>query len=186
MNKSEPAAFFLGVFLAVFDISATSMFMNTFGEAKLSEAFLISGIVGFFMTALYSKLQSIMKFSRLIILNLFVISVLTFLLRFSFYYSDSEWLIFGVFVMMGPLNLLGIVGFWGMAGRLFTLRQGKRLYGLIDSGQIVGMIIISFTIPILLSLLPDSKDLLLLSAGSVFIAFLVQLIIVGKFNLNKG
>ncbi len=177
--------FFLGVFLAVFDISATSMFMNTFGEVKLSEAFLISGIIGFSLTALYSKLQSVIKFSKLIILNLLVISILTFMLRFSFYFSNSEWLIFGVFVMMGPLNLLGIVGFWGMAGRLFTLRQGKRLYGLIDSGQIVGMIIISFSIPLILSLLPDSRDLLFLSAGSVFIAFILQIIIVKKFDLNK-
>ncbi len=88
--------------------------------------------------------------------------------------------------MMGPLNILSIVGFWGVASRLFTLRQGKRLFGLVDSGQIVGMIIISVLVPVLINLLPDNKDLLYISGASVFIAFIVQLIISGKFDLNKN
>ncbi len=87
--------------------------------------------------------------------------------------------------MMGPLNILGIVGFWGVASRLFTLRQGKRLFGLIDSGQIIGMIIISLMIPVLIKLLPDNKDLLYISAFSVLIAFFIQVIISSKFSLNK-
>ncbi len=176
---------FLGVFFALFDISATSLFINTFGEKMLSKAFLISGILGFSLTAVYYRLQIAWKFSKLILLNLLTIAITTFLIRLLFYASDNDWLIFIVFIMMGPLNLLGLVGFWGMAGRLFTLRQGKRLFGLIDSGQIFGMILISFSIPFLLGMLKSDRDLLYISSLSVFIAFIIQLFIVRKFDLNK-
>ncbi len=34
-----------------------------------------------------------------------------------------------------------MLGFWGTAGRYFTLREGKRLFGVIDTGAVVGMIL---------------------------------------------
>lgn len=176
---------FLGVFLALFDISTTSLFINTFGESMISKAFLVSGLLGFILSAIYYRLQNIWKFSKLIVVNLLTVSLITFLVRGSFFISDSNALVFMAFVLMGPLNLLGIVGFWGMAGRLFTLRQGKRLFGLIDAGQIFGMILISFLVPVLLSILPSNKDLLFISAVSVFIALIIQMLIVKKFNLNQ-
>ncbi|MFH2096511.1 MAG: HEAT repeat domain-containing protein, partial [Bacteroidota bacterium] len=178
--------FFLGVFLSIFDISATAMFMETYGEEMLSKAFLVSGLIGFLLTATYSKLQSIISFSKLIVINLIAISLITLCLRFSFEFSTSKSLIFLVFIMMGPLNLLGVVGFWGMASRLFTLRQGKRLFGLIDSGQIVGMITISLMVPVLLRWLSDTKNLLFISSASIIIAMIIQIIISSRFNLNKS
>ncbi|MBN2682424.1 MAG: HEAT repeat domain-containing protein [Bacteroidales bacterium] len=177
---------FLGVFLSIFDISATAMFMDEFGEDMLPKAFLVSGLVGFTLTAAYSKLQAIIPFSRLIILNLLCISLITLFLRLGFDFYSGKILIFLVFIMMGPLNLLGIVGFWGMASRLFTLRQGKRLFGLIDSGQIIGIIVIMLMVPVLLNLLKDTKNLLFISSGSIIVALLIQIIISSKFNLNKS
>jgi AAA family ATP:ADP antiporter len=176
---------FLGIFLALFDISTTSLFINAYGESMISKAFLVSGVLGFGMSALYYKAQNSWKFSKLVVNNLLFISIVTLLLRVSFYFSDSNILIFIAFILMGPLNLLGIVGFWGMAGRLFTLRQGKRLFSLIDAGQTFGMILISFLIPILLKLLSNNKDLLFISAASILIALIIQFAIVKKFDLNK-
>lgn len=176
---------FLGVFLSIFDISATAMFMDVYGEKMLSKAFLISGLIGFALTAGYSKLQAVIPFSRLIVINLITISLITLLLRLGFEFSSSKVLVFLVFIMMGPLNLLGVVGFWGMASRLFTLRQGKRLFGLIDSGQIIGMIIISLMVPVLLGWLSDTKNLLYISSGSIIFALVIQIIISSKFDLNK-
>ncbi|PLX17330.1 MAG: hypothetical protein C0599_13830 [Salinivirgaceae bacterium] len=176
---------FLGIFLALFDISTTSLFINAFGESMISKAFLVSGVIGFAMSALYYRAQNSWKFSKLIVYNLLFISVITLLLRLSFYFTDSNILIFVAFIIMGPLNLLGIVGFWGMAGRLFTLRQGKRLFSLIDAGQTFGMILISFLIPILLNLLSNNKDLLFISAASILVALIIQFAIVKRFDLNK-
>ena len=72
--------------------------------------------------------------------------------------------------MLGPLNILAMLGFWGTAGRLFTLRQGKRLFGLVDAGLVIGIIISCYAIPVLLSFKFESHNILLISAASVLVA----------------
>lgn len=175
---------FLGIFYGTFDIGASALFLDAFPADKLPVAFTVSGIVGIILTALYSSLQSRISFGKLSFLNLFSIAVMSGLLWVGYIVSNSPTLAFIVLVMMGPLNILAIVGFWGVAGRLFSLREGKRLFGLVDAGQIIGVIISSFAIPILLSSFFRTQELLLLCAFSVAIAGVIQLTISKKYNLS--
>jgi hypothetical protein len=87
--------------------------------------------------------------------------------------------------MMGPINIIALLGFWGTVGRMFTLRQGKRLFGLIDTGQIIGIIVSSYAIPVLLSYAFSTRDLLYISAVSVGVGLLVQFVIVNRFKLGR-
>jgi nitrate reductase gamma subunit len=78
------------------------------------------------------------------------------------------------------------LGFWGTVGRMFTLRQGKRLFGLVDTGQILGIILISYVVPVLLSFKFETKNLLLISSGGVLIALFFQFIIIRQFKFREG
>ncbi len=176
---------FLGAFYGTFDISAHTLFLTKFGEALIPRAYLISGLVGIGFTAFYSFLQNKIKFTRLILITFAFISLLPFLLRLGFSGSQSmiDATIFMVFILLGPLNIVALVAFWGMAGRMFTLRQGKRLFGLIGSGQIIGIIIASYAIPFF----PKTfltEDLLLLCAFSILIALIIQFYINANLNFN--
>ncbi len=75
-----------------------------------------------------------------------------------------------------------MLGFWGTAGRIFSLRQGKRLFGLVDAGQIVGVIISSYAVPVILSFHVKTKDILLISSVSVVIALIFQILV--SYNTN--
>ncbi|NOZ46557.1 MAG: hypothetical protein GXO79_07210 [Chlorobi bacterium] len=179
---------FLGSFYGTFDIGAHTLFLKTFAEEMIPKAYTLSGIVGIILTAIYSKLQSKIPFSKLAIINLLTISIITALLRLGFELTGATWLVFLIFMMMGPLNIVGLVGFWGTASRLFTLREGKRLFGIIDAGQIIGIIIASYAIPIvpiLLNFEPETKNLLLLSSFSILAALLFQILLSRKYNLNS-
>lgn len=179
-------SFFIGIFFAIYDISASAIFLNAFDSDMVSYAILISGLAGLFITSLYSRLLRKIKISRLLVLNLTFIMVSLLLMRLGFYFTNSKWLAFLIFIMMGPLNLVAVIGFWSMVGRLFTLRQGKRLFGMIDSGQIFGMILVSFAVPsFLLKLLNNqTKDLLFISAISIFITLFLQFFITRKYKLD--
>ena len=96
--------------------------------------------------------------------------------------ASSDWVIFAIFIMMGPLNLLALLSFYGTTGRLFTLRQGRRLFGFVDTGIVIGVIISSFSIPALLSLNVSTSNILLFSAISIFAALLVQIIIGKRYS----
>ena len=177
---------FLGIFFGAFDISAHSLFLSIFDEKMMAKGYVVSGIAGIILTALYTGLQTRMKFRNFAILNLVFVTALSLLLWIAIVLSPSKGVIFLLFIMLGPLNILAALGFWGTAGRLFTLRQGKRLFGLIDAGLVVGIIISCYTIPVLLSFQFDSHNILLLSALSVMIATGVQIMIGSKFSFVAG
>jgi AAA family ATP:ADP antiporter len=172
---------FLGIFYGTFDISAHTLFLEQFDQVMIPRAFLVSGCVGVIMTSVYAWLQSRMRFSLFSSLNLLMVALLTILMRFGFDLSGSKWMIFIVFVMMGPLNIVALLGFWGTVGRIFTLRQGKRLFGLIDTGQILGIIVSSYAIPLLLSFQVETMDLLYISSVSIAIALVFQVTISRRF-----
>ncbi len=176
---------FLGIFYGTFDISAHALFLEVFEQAMIPRAFLVSGIIGIILTSLYAWLQSRIRFSVFSVINLFMVAVLTLFARFGFNLVDSKWTIFVVFIMMGPLNIIALLGFWGTVGRIFTLRQGKRLFGLIDTGQIIGIIVSSYAIPLLLSFSVETRDLLYISAVSVGVALIFQFIISGRFSVDR-
>ena len=172
---------FLGFFLGAFDVGANTLFLNSFGQAMIPRAIVISGITGIVLTSLYSYFQSRINFSVLAVLNLATVFLLTFLLRAGYYFSDTKWLAFGMFVLMGPLNILAVVGFWGTVGRIFDLRQGKRIFGFIDTGQVLGIIISSLSVPFLITIGFATKNLLYISAISIFLAVLIQFFISSKY-----
>ena len=153
-------SFFLGIFFATYEISAFTLFQGAFNQDDLYQSFVVSGVAGVILSLLYSKLQSSMSFAKLANLNLFFIVCLMASMWGLTRFSDSKAVIFFAFIMMGPLNAIGQLGFWGMAGRLFNLRQGKRLFGLVDSGQTFGMILSDW-------LLPDNNHLTTLKKCSI-------------------
>jgi AAA family ATP:ADP antiporter len=177
---------FLGIFYGAFDIGATALFLDVFEAERLPGAFIISGLAGIILTSIYSKLQTRISFKNLAVINLITVAAITCLLRFGFEVYTSDWLIFFVFVMMGPLNIIALLGFWGTVGRMFTLRQGKRLFGLIDTGQIMGIILSSYTVPLIIMTFDfETKNLLLISSVSIFIALIFQSIIGRKYKFRE-
>lgn len=177
---------FLGVFFGAFDISAHSLFLSIFDEKMMARGYVVSGIAGIILTSLYTWLQAKMKFRNFAIINLFVVTLLTVSLWILLILSPEKWVVFLVFIMLGPLNILGGLGFWGTAGRLFSLRQGKRLFGLVDAGLVVGMIVSCYSIPIILSFGFESHNILLVCASSVLIATIIQMLIGSRFQLVTG
>lgn len=173
---------FLGIFYGAFDISAHALFLSIFDEKMMARAYVISGLAGIILTSLYTWFQARIAFRHFATSNLVVLSIITLVLWLALLLFPSNIVVFTVFVMLGPLNILAMLGFWGTTGRLFTLRQGKRLFGLVDAGLIIGVIISCYAIPVLLTLNFESHNILLISTLSIFLAAIVQLAIGKKFT----
>ena len=174
---------FLGIFFGAFDISAHSLFLSIFDEKMMARGYVLSGIAGILLTSLYTLLQTKLPFKKFSVFNLIIVTAITIVLWILLLLLPSKGVIFLVFIMLGPLNILAALGFWGTAGRLFTLRQGKRLFGLVDSGLVVGIILSCYTIPVLLSLHFASHNILLISATSVMVAMVIQIMIGSRFPM---
>lgn len=177
---------FIGTFYGTFDIGAHTLFLKTYPEDMIPKAYILSGVAGIALTAVYSKMQSRINFSVLAKYTLLFISIITILMRFFFEVTASNWTVFVVFILLGPLNILAVLAFWGTVTRIFNLRQGKRIFGIIDTGQIFGIIISSYAIPLIIGYIGGTKNLLLISAISIVLAMLVEVIIARKFNIDKA
>jgi MFS family permease len=56
--------FFMGVFIATYQVTADSLFLNRLGD-QLDKAFLIAGLLGIVTTALFSFAQNWIKYTTL-------------------------------------------------------------------------------------------------------------------------
>ncbi len=177
---------FLGIFFGAFDISAHSLFLSIFDEKMMARGYVVSGLAGIILTSVYTGLQTRMRFKSFSTINLIFVTAITLVLWIFLLINPAKWVIFVVFIMLGPLNILAMLGFWGTAGRLFTLRQGKRLFGLIDSGMVVGIIISCYAIPVLLTFHFSAHNILIISAFAVLIGSMIQIFIGRRFGLTSG
>jgi ATP:ADP antiporter, AAA family len=174
--------FFMGIFLAAYKIVATTLFLNNLSE-YIREAFFVSGMLGVFSTWFYSIIQNRVRFSKLVVFNIISIFVFIAVFRIIFLYNNSDLLIFILFVMLGPITSLLILGFWGVFGRMFDMRQSKRIIGGIDSGQLTAIIITTFSIPFIIPYIADLTDILIIGEVGLAISIVFFVGIFTNFKL---
>lgn len=180
--------FFMGVFIATYQVTADSLFLNRMGE-YLVKAFLITGALGIVSTGLFSFLQNYIRFSILTLLVVAGILAFTVSVYALLHFGSAEWqkpVVFAMFCSTGPIIALLFLSYWGTFGRLFNFRQSKRIIGWIDTGQLIAAILASFLIPLSARLVPDTTDYLFACAASILMVGVLLSIIAGQFTLSKN
>lgn len=182
--------FFMGIFLATYRVIVETLFLNTQGE-HLKEAFFISGILGVISTGLFTIAQKHISFKKLAVLNL--IGVLLFIggAFISLSLRSSHVFIFILYVMLFPITSIMLLCFWGLFGRIFDIRQSKRIIGSIDAGQLIATILAYVSVPFFIEYISDLADLLAVSGGSiiaclVLVTFINREIRFTKFGQSEG
>ncbi len=184
--------FFMGIFLATFQITSQTQLIAKAGpevdSVKLVSYGLFSAaLLGVFSTALFAYFQSKIAFGPFTLANLTFIFLITLSFYVLFKVSPPEYLkvlSFIQFAFLGPLVAVFLLNFWGIFGRLFDLRQSKRIIGGIDTGQLLAAILTFFTIG-LGAKVAETYDLLLVSAISVLGALGFAIIIVNRYKLGQ-
>ncbi|MBV6646886.1 MAG: hypothetical protein KI790_15625, partial [Cyclobacteriaceae bacterium] len=187
--------FFMGIFLATYQVGSESLFIQELGEKYLAEAIFTAGFLGILSTSIFVTLQARINFSTLVVTNIFLIFLFIGGIRAAFEFTnyeslgdgDFKYLPFILFAMMGPITAVTILGFWGVFGRMFDNRQSKRIIGGIDTGQLSATIIAFFSIPLItrLPFIDTTYDLLLVSSMASFGVMVFTIWITNSFNINK-
>lgn len=184
--------FFMGIMLAAYKVGAETLFISVIGEKYLSEAFVVTGALGIVFSAIFVSLQKRIHFSSLVTSMTFLVFLLIIGARVAFHANDYqindtyEKLVFGLFVMIGPIFSITLLGFWGIFGRMFNLKQQKRIIGGIDTGQLLATLIAFFSVPLLTrTILNETYDLLVVSAIGAAGVFIFTLLLSIHFNLNR-
>lgn len=181
--------FFMGVFIATYQVTADSLFLNRLGD-QLNRAFLIAGALGIMTTGLFSFFQNWIKFTTLSLVSVVLVFAFTlgaYLLLHFGGTSLHNTFIFALYCMTGPITAVLLLSFWGIFGRLFNFRQSKRIIGWIDTGQLIAAIVATLIIiPFSSQLVQDTSNYLLLCCISIFIVFILLIAIASSFNIAKN
>ena len=176
--------FFMGVFLATYQVAAETMFIVTFEGDFLEEAFIFSGLLGVIFTGIFGSLQTRWPFDRLAIVNTLLVVIISASIWVAFQYDISEIVAFAAFILMGPLTALVLLGFWGVFGRIFNIRESKRIIGGIDTGQLSATILAFYTIPFFTGFVSETEYLFLISALSLLLGFGFLLIVIKRYDIH--
>jgi len=178
-------SFFLGICVVTYDIGSSTMFLEVYDQKRISEAFLISGLLGVFSTIIFAYFQRRIPFSVLaritLILVLIIISTFSILLQ---YYPEYDILRYIVFVSLGSINAVTLLCFYGIIGRAFNIRNEKRLTGTVDQGQMFATVIAFFVV----FLIPQSVpivDYFFFSVICMIISFVLYSVFIQKFSTEK-
>ncbi len=179
--------FCMGIFIAAYQVGAETLFIYELGEELMDEAFFAAGAAGIITTIIFVWLQKLIRFSVLAIANVFVIFIFVVGLRIGHTTIDWPYWSFVQFVMIGPATALIILGFWGTFGRIFNLRQSKRIIGGIDTGQLSATVLAFFSIPIISNFVQsDTEDLIVAAIVACFGILVFTIWLVQSYNFDSA
>jgi HEAT repeat protein len=173
---------FNGVFCAFFLTAANALFLDRFEISYLPLAYIAAAAVGYLAILLFSRLEKAVGVGTLLITNLAILVALSGGFWLLARATDSRWVLFAMFVVVGPIFSLIALGYWGLAGRLFDLRQGKRLFGLVGAGEEVSTIVSLFSIPFIVKLLAGPLPLLVIATAGLAGSLSVVVVITRRFR----
>ena len=176
-------ALFLGIFIGAFDISAHSMFLAIFDEKMLAKGYIASGFAGILLLFIHFFFQSRVKIRSFELFNLIAVATITLILWIALKLSPSGPVVFSIFVFLGPLNILAVIGFRSVARNMFRQFKRSRLYSVADTALIIGIITSCFAIPLLMAVAFPLQNVLLIGLISIVASAIVLRITEGKFQI---
>ncbi|MBA3647610.1 MAG: HEAT repeat domain-containing protein [Chitinophagales bacterium] len=167
--------FFQGASIALFLTSSFPLFINYLKQAELpiselSKVFILTSFLLWFFGWLYNKLENMLsvKHITLGVLVFNALSIFLFMLFISG--NESGWFYYVMLAWFYVLYLLNNLEFWGLASRLFDVRQSRRLFAIVSAGDIPAKFI-GFVAAALVHQI-GSQELLWIASGASLLSLL--------------
>lgn len=173
-------SFFIGISSIFLATASYALFLSKNPVNTLPYVYIISAVIIAVFGLFFSKLQERVSFSKLLIMTVTGLLLAIGALYVCMALKVSDAVIMALIVLKYLLAVLTGLEFWGLAGRIFNVRQGKRLFGLIGSGELVAAIIGGMSLPLLLKVM-DTADLLLISWFGMAACLVTLLITIRNF-----
>lgn len=162
---------------------STSFFLTYFDRSQFPVAYIAMGLLSYISWRILHELDKKLPITRQLIFKLGFLSFSTTILISLWQLIPGPTLAFILFIWVRVLMLIVALTFWGLAGKMFDLRQGKRLFGLIASGEVASGMLGFFLIPVLLKISFIKPIHLMFTAGlTLFASFLTLLVIIRKYR----
>jgi HEAT repeat protein len=158
-------SFAMGVGTTFFETTASALFLAHFGAPVLPYVYIAAAVLNTLTGLLYTGVQHRLPFRTLMVATLLLLVGATGAFRVGLLASSSGVLVFLLLVFYRIVSALTDLEYWAVATRLYDVRQAKRLFGVIGSGEVVARIAGSFSVPLLVERIGVANLLVISAAG---------------------
>lgn len=159
-------SFFMGLATVFFETAASALFLARFGAASLPYVYVAAALLNTAVGLGYTRVSARTPFARLMGGTLWLLLASVVALRLGLTMTGAAALTFFLLVWYRAVSILTDLEYWAVAAQLYDVRQAKRLFPLIGSGEVFARIGGSFAVPFLV-LAVGVENLLALSAASL-------------------
>lgn len=168
-------AFFKGTSILFFETAANTKFLSDFGVSLLPHVYIATAIISVIVGFTYLKYEKSVEPLRLMKGVLVLLMVMMAGFYFLMLVMPGTWLSMGLMVWKGVHWVLIQIEFWAVAGYLFNVRQGKRLFGLVATGDVLSNILGGFGMPWIVDQ-TGTVHLLLIAGVGVGLCFVMLIV----------
>lgn len=176
--------FFLGLAISFFETAALAIFLTDFTAQNLPTIYILNALVIVVVTLLFYRLSQQASLPSRVAGNLIFLLVMTIVFWLGVRGGPAVALPAIVFLLPVASETIKVLiksGYWGAAIRVFDLRQGKRLFGLLGSGRWVAFMVAGLLTPLIVGRL-GVESLLLLAGLSIAIAIPLMLLTLRRLS----
>jgi ATP:ADP antiporter, AAA family len=169
--------FFMGAAMLFAQTISMPLFLEYWDASAIPYTYIGIAVVVSTITAIFLKIYERVSLSKWLGLTVLFIAITTLLLRGGLAIAPSKWLALLLPIWTQTLINLAVLAFWTLAAELFDVRQGKRLFGLLNAGSWLSYVVAGpFTSPLVKLL--GTENLYIVVAICLFIALFIQGIII--------
>ncbi len=169
-------SFLVGINKVLLLSVSTALFLTEFGANTLPYIYIATAVGNGSVGFIYNWLGRRISFVNLLIANLIFQFVLVAGFWILFGLTNAQWPIIAFMIAFELLWLLTNLEFWSLSARVFNIQQGKRLFGVIGSGDTIASIIGGFSVPLIVSWI-GTRNLLLPACASILGSLAIILLI---------
>ncbi|MBL8097650.1 MAG: cyclic nucleotide-binding domain-containing protein [Anaerolineales bacterium] len=169
--------FFMGAAMLFAQTISMPLFLEYWDASYIPVTYIGIAIVVSSITAVFLKIAEKVSLSRWLWLTVLFIAVITLILRAGLFIAPSKWLALFLPIWTQTLINLAVLAFWTLAAEIFDVRQGKRLFGLLNAGSWLSYVVAGPFTGTFVKLL-GTENLYIVIAVCLFIALFIQGIII--------
>lgn len=165
--------FFFGAAMLFAQSASMPLFLEYWDTSAIPITYIGIAVVVSGITAVFLKIAERVSLARWLWLTLLFLALVTLGLRAGLWLAPSKWLALILPIWTQTLINLAVLAFWTLAADIFDVRQGKRLFGLLNAGSWLSYVVAGpFTGVIASSLGTD--NLYVIIAACLFAGLLLQ------------
>lgn len=173
-------SFFNGITIGFMGAAVSALFLTRYTPADLPLAYITATAMTFLTGMIYHPLSHRLPLKRLLTVNLSYSFMLILVFTLAYIWIKEP---FPALFLTASFDLIWVMHsleFWGLAGKILDVRQAKRLYGLLGTGEVLAIIISGFIIPFVVPII-HTEGLLFIALGGVGASFVMMRYIAHRY-----